>query len=176
VTPILAIADVLRVAADTILGLPGFTVHAKQNAPRPSGDYGVLDFVTSVGRGWEQSVWSDAPADTSKQDISGYREATFTFITVGAEAQDNARKLRIGFIRETINDLLRAANLGLLTRTPVLEIATPLENGWEERSTFDISVSAIGTDEDIVNCILSVLATGTYEFPSGTFTENISIP
>jgi hypothetical protein len=171
-----AIASVLRVAADTVLAVPGFTVYAKQNAPRPFPDYAVLDFLSDVQRGWEQSEWTDLGPEDSKETIQGLREIGFSFTVVGVSAQDNSRAIRTGLIRTSIQELFKSTNIGLISRSVVREIATPLENGWEERSTFDVFVSAVGTDEDIASSILTAAVDSRYEFPSGIFEETINIP
>jgi len=174
--PVLAIANVLRVAIDSILAQPGYAIYAKQNYPRPAGDYAVIDFLADNQRGWEQSEWTDESPDTSKETIRGYRELGFTITAVGATSIDNSRKIRTGLTRESIIELFKAMNIGLLTRSSVREVSTPLDNGWEERSVLDVTVSAIGTDEDIVGVILSAFISGTFEFPSGIYLQEINIP
>ena len=78
-------------------------------------------------------------------------------------AIDNATKSRTGLVRESIQELFRAAKLGLTRRSEVREISEALENGWEERAQFDIVLSAVGTDADIVRSIEAVDIAGEFQ-------------
>ena len=61
----------------------------------------------------------------------------------------------------------------MVRRSEVREISESLENGWEERAQFDIVLSAVGTDTDIVRSILTIDIAG--EFQSRGLKYNFTI-
>lgn len=169
------INKLLRDVVDLILVSPGYTVKAKQkDAPRPAGNYGDVDFVSDTSLGWEQfeSVNRDVDSDidvTSK----AMRQIMMSIGFYRDDSVDNARRVRSAIVRESIQSLFREANLGLARRSEVREISESLENGWEERAQFDIFLSAVGTDADIVNSISSVDIGGQYQYRGLIYNLNI---
>ncbi len=164
-TPIDTINKFLRDVVNLIIVDTDYTIKAKQSgAPRPTGSYADVDMVTDRSIGWEQHELKDNTGDNDITDtISGVREITMSINFYRDSALDNARKVRIALVRNSIQELFNAADLGLLLRSEVREISEPLENGWEERAQFDIGLSAVGSDSDIIKSILSVDMTGQYE-------------
>jgi hypothetical protein len=148
----------LRDTIDLLLVTPGYTIKAKQkDAPRPDNPYGDVDFMNDTGIGMEQRIFEDNQGDDDlTENISGMREIMFSIGFYKDDARDNARFARTRLVRESIQELFRAAGVGLTSRSEVREISEALENGWEERAQFDIVLSAVGTDSDIVKSILSV--------------------
>lgn len=160
-----ALNKLLRDTMNLILGISGYAIAAKQDAPRPAGSYGDVDFVIDTGLGIEQHTLTDQsdPDLDIIEDIQGLREITMSIGFYRDNAIDNARKVRTGLIRESIQELFRGAGVGLATRSEVREISEPLENGWEERAQFDIVLSAVGSDTDIIRSILSVNIEGEFQ-------------
>lgn len=148
----------LRDTIDLLLVTPEYTIKAKQkDAPRPKGPYGDVDLVNDTGVGMEQRLFEDNLGDDDlTENISGMREIMFSIGFYRDSAIDNARFARTRLVRERIQELFRVAGVGLTSRSEVREISETLENGWEERAQFDIVLSAVGTDSDIVKSILSV--------------------
>lgn len=173
---LMAIADVLRLATNSILANPDFMIFSNQNAPRPAGQYGDIDYLSDQGIGWERSDYSDFGIDSIQQNISGYRQIGFSLGFYRDSAGDNARKVRTGFIRESINQSLRLAGIGLLQRSEVRNISEPLESSWEERAQFDIFISVIGSDSDILSTIGSVDIASRFEIVDRIVEDNIVVP
>lgn len=148
----------LRDIIDLLLVTPGYTIKAKQkDAPRPKNPYGDVDLISDNSVGIEQRIFlNNVDNDDLTENISGMREIMFSIGFYRDNARDNARFVRTRLIRESIQELFRTAKVGLVSRSEVREISEPLENGWEERAQFDIVLSAIGADSDIVKSILSV--------------------
>ena len=176
-TLIETINKLLRDTIDLLLETPDYTIKAKQNdAPRPIGAYGDVDYVTGVDLGWEQRGFEDNSGDDDlTETISGLREITMSVNFYRNSSVDNARAVRTGLIRESIQSLFSAAGVGLVRRSEVREISEPLENGWEERAQFDIVLSATGTDTDIVRSILSVDMAGEFQSRGLKYNFNIEV-
>ena len=105
----------------------------------------------------EQRTLEDNLGDSDiTENISGLREIMFSFGFYRDGARDNARFARTRLVRESAQELFRAAGVGLTSRSEIREISEALENGWEERAQFDIVLSAVGTDSDIIKSIQSV--------------------
>ena len=161
-----AVNKLLRDSVNLILAESNYAIMAKQkDAPRPLGDYASVDMINDQGVGIEQHTYTDQddPDVDIVEDIAGVREIMMSIDFYRDNAIDNARLVRTGFIRESIQVLFRAAGLGLATRSEVREISEPLENGWEERAQFDIVLNAVGTDSDLIRSILSVDIAGEFQ-------------
>jgi hypothetical protein len=155
----------IRDTVDLILLSPDYTIKAKQTAaPRPTGSYGDVDFVSDTSIGWEQFTRVDRMGD-DKLDVTtqGMRDIMMSIGFYRDNAIDNARSVRIGVVRESIQSLFSAAGLGLIRRSEVRDLSEALENGWEERAQFDIFISAVGTDSDIISTIGSVDIGGEFQ-------------
>ncbi len=169
------INKLLRDVTNLILATPDYTIKAKQkDAPRPLGSYGDVDFVSGSDLGWEQRSFEDNIGDDDlTETIIGMREIMMSLNFYRDDAINNARSVRTGLIRESIQTLFRTADIGLTRRSEVREISESLESGWEERAQFDIVLSAVGTDTDIVKSILTVDIAG--EFQSRGLEYNFTI-
>ena len=171
------INKLLRDTTDLLLSSPGYTIKAKQkDAPRPRNAYGDVDFISDTLIGWEQFQHKDRSVDTSIDVTSkGMRQIMMTIGFYRDNAIDNARQVHQGMVRESIQGLFRQAGLGLTRRSDVRELSETLESGWEERSQFDIFISAIGTDVDIIGSIATVDIKGEFQARGLKYNFNIEV-
>lgn len=167
----------IRDTINLLLSDADYSIKDKQTgAPRPKGSYATVDVTLDMSVGWEQKNLVDNTEDNDlTENISGMRQITVSTNFYRDSAVDNARKVRTGLSRESIQQLFSAANLGLTTRSEVREISEPLENGWEERAQFDIVLSAVGTDNDVIKSILSVDMAGQYQNHGLIYNFNIEV-
>tara|TARA_R110000744_G_scaffold111795_1_gene209984 strand:- start:335 stop:874 length:540 start_codon:yes stop_codon:yes gene_type:complete len=155
---------IVREIVDIIIGTNGYTIAAKQNAPRPAGAYASVDAVLIKQLGWEESTLTDRLLDDDiDEHIEGSREVMYSIQFFREDAISNASSVQTGVIRTTIQDKLRAADLGLVSRSDVRDISEALENGWETRAQFDFVLSATGTDDDIITSIMEANISGNFE-------------
>jgi len=167
----------IRDVIDLLLATPGYTIKGKQlGAPRPTGAYADVNFVTDVNLGWEQRTFENNGGDDDlTETIEGQRSVFFSINFYRSGATDNSRKVRTGFIRESIQALFISAGVGLTTRSDVRDLDEALENGWEERSQFDLTVNVVGSDSDVVRSILSVDMAGVFEARGLQYNFNIEV-
>lgn len=92
------------------------------------------------------------------------REILMSISFYRSNAIDNARKVRTGLIRESIQSSFSAANLGLVRTSDVRDISLTRDSKWEEVAQFDVALSAVGTDEDLVRSITSLNISGEYQY------------
>jgi len=174
------INKLMRDSVNIILNVTS-TIRANQkDLIRPKGPYADVHVSSDLKIGWEErNVENEGDFDL-KYTAEGLREITVTFnfyrSTENESALDRARKVHIGFARETINETWKAAKVGLLDRTEVLSADETIEDGWEDRASFDITLSAVGTDEEIICAINEVLITGVYEYADRQVPINIAVP
>jgi hypothetical protein len=171
------INKLLRDTTDLILSSQGYTIKAKQkDAPRPTGGYADVGFVSDTGLGWEQFQYENRDID-SKLDVTskGMRQIVMSIGFYRNNSIDNGRKVHQGMTRESIQSLFRQAGLGLTRRSEVREIYDALENGWEERAQFDIFLSAVGTDADLIESIGSVDVSGEFQARGLIYNFNIEV-
>jgi hypothetical protein len=171
------INKLLRDTVDLLLASPGYTIKAKQkDAPRPTGNYGDVDFVSDTRLGWEQFEYQNRTGDPDLDSTSkGMRQIMMSIGFYRDDSIDNARKVHSGVTRESVQALFREAGLGLIRRSDIREISEPLENGWEERAQLDIFLSAVGTDVDLVRSIESVDMAGEFQARGLIYNFNIEV-
>lgn len=171
------INKLLRDTVDLLLTSPDYTIKAKQkDAPRPQGDYADVNFISDIGVGWEQFEYQNRTNGSDLDSTSkGMRQIMMSIGFYRDGSIDNARKVHSGVARESVQTLLHAAGLGLIRRSEVREIFEPLENGWEERAQFDIFLSAVGTDVDLVKSIESVDMTSEFQARGLIYNFNIEV-
>ena len=171
-----AINKLFRDIINTITGVSGYAIRAKQNAPRPQGSYADVDFISDVSIGREQSVLVDNIGDDDiTQHITGAREIMLSLGFYRTGAMDAARQVRIGLMRQSSYETMYSAGVGINSRSVVRDISEALESGWEPRSQFDIVVNAVGTDEDIIRSILSVNIEGDFKTQGETIPVNVEV-
>lgn len=171
------INKLLRDVVNLILATSDFAIASKQkDAPRPLGSYADVDFVSDTPIGWEQRSLENNGGDPDlTETIQGNREIMMSIGFYRDDAVDNARKVQIGVIRESIQDLFRSAKLGLVRRSEAREISEPFESGFEERAQFDIVLSAIGSDSDIIRSIASIDIASVFESRGLIYNFNIEV-
>jgi len=183
-----AINKLIRDSINSILDYPEFAISAKDNGPRPSGPYASVNVTTDRGVGWEEKIGSAAETDADvNETIQGYREITISLgfyrdgnvVTSAGEeftALDNARFVRTGLMRENIKNMWRQANIGLLTRSEVRDIAELLDgNLWEKRGQFDLTLSAIGSDRQLLRAINTVSIYGEFQTKVNIIPINVEV-
>ncbi len=165
----------IRDSVDEIVGISGYTVAAKQDdAPRAIGPYAEVDFVSDTMVGWEEFKNTDDSSDVNRR-AEGLRRIMYSISFFRDDAVDNSRLVRLGLVRNTIQSVWNRVNVKLNSRSDVREISFALNSGWEERSQFDLMLSVVDTDEDIVAAIESVSIDGKVEFGSKTFNVDIEV-
>lgn len=154
----------IREIIDLLLEHPGYTIKAKQNAPRPQGSYADVEVVSDTSIGWEQIKTSDRDED---EDINfesqGMGEVLVSIRFYRDNSSDNARFIRSAIVRETIQSLFIESKIGLTRRSDVRDLSETLESGWEEGSQLDLYLSVVGSDLYIVNSILSLNMSVEYQ-------------
>lgn len=158
----------LRNIVDEILGIPGYMIAAKQNAPRPRGAYGNCDLISLVSVGWDTRQTEDVEGDRVRISTEGIRKGTFSIGFYREQAIDNGIKVQSGLVRETILGKMKAANIGLVSKADVRELSEALDSEWEERAQLDIELNLIGSDEDIVEAITAISIGGEVQYPPST--------
>ncbi len=161
----------VRDIVNLILETPGFAIRGEQNAPRPAGvsaplpvgDYATVDFVSDVGVGLEEFTGVDRTIDPDiDRTTSGLRELMVSVGFYRDNSVDNARRVHLGLAGDTIRGLLHEGGLGLIRRSAVRRMSERLKNGWEERAQFDIFLSAVASNVEVIKSILSMDIAGAF--------------
>lgn len=171
-----AVNSLLRTVINAIIDVSGFAIRAnQQNAPRPTGAYADVNLISDVNVGWERSKFTNRDDGDLDQSIKGFRNLTYNLGFYRDNAIDNCRLVRTALNRETIQDLFRAANVGVGFRSQVRNIPQTLEDTWEERAQFDLTVNIIGEDADIVTTIESVIIDYESQQCGNTYISTIEV-
>ena len=169
------INKVIRHAINTITGINEYAIRANEpGAPVPTEvPYSSVQMLTDNSVGWEESR-SENYGDDIKETKTGYREISFSLNFFRTGAHDNARKVRTGLTRNSILEMFNAAGLGLNSRSEVRSIPDTLDGeGWEERAGFDVIISAVGSDEDIITAIETLSISVEYQNAGKKFIFNL---
>ena len=171
------INKLVRDVVNLVLETPGYTIKTKQEgAPRPQGAYAVVDFLASESLGWEQRIFKDNVDNLDVTEyISGLRNITMSINFYRANAMDNSRKVRIGLVRESIQSLFSSAGVGLVSRSEVRDIDSPTDDGWEDRSQFDLVLNTVATDQDIVRSIQAIDMASEFQYRGLKYNFNIEV-
>lgn len=171
------INKLLRDIVNLILETPGFAIKTQQkDAPRPTGAYATVDFISDTPLGYQHLEYTDQQAGTLINVTARVmRDIMFSISFYRDGSVDKSRLVQQAFARESILELLCASNLSLIRRSEVRAISTALENTWESRSQFDIFLSAVGTDLDILESIGSVDMAGQFQARNLTYDFNIEV-
>ena len=125
------------------------------------------------------SVYQDPSGKIIIQDlteyISGLRNITMSINFYRANAMDNSRKVRIGLVRESIQSLFSYAGVGLVSRSEVRDIDSPTDDGWEERSQFDLVLNTVATDQDIVRSIQAIDMASEFQYRGLKYNFNTEV-
>ena len=92
----------MRDIINDVIGIPGFAIAAKQNAPRPQTPYCSVDIVSMKKVGWEEQTLTDRTDDPDiDEKIQGYREIMYSLNFYFSGAFDNATSVQIGLMRNS---------------------------------------------------------------------------
>lgn len=171
-----SINKLIRDLINDILDQPGFAIKAKQNAPRPEGSYASVN-VSSISQiGWDESKLEDRTEDPDIDNtVSGDRLIMISLQFYREGAKDNAHAVHIGLMRNFSIETFRAANLGFTKRSEVRGISEPLEDGWESRAQFDLYLSTVATDNEIIRSIEIIEIDGEFQTRGKTIPVDIKV-
>lgn len=171
-----AINKLLRDSVNLILEESGFAIRAKQNAPAPDRPYAYVEFMNDQSLGWEQSTYTDRSEDDDlDHKTAGLRQVMYSIGFIKGNTFDNSRKVRTGLVRNSVQEIFNAAGVGLVRRSEVRDISTPLADGYSERAQFDVFLNVVGTDEEITRSILAVDIAAEYQLRGLTYNLNIEV-
>jgi hypothetical protein len=170
-----ALNKFMRDLINSILDYPDFAIEAKDNGPRPLGPYASVDVMIIKSIGHDHKKLANESASQVRETIEGYREVNFsigfyrdgnTTTSVGQEfsALDNARFVNTGLMRPSSLAAFRASNMGLVLSSDVRDISELLDGSvWEKRGHFDLTLSAMGSDAQVVDAIDAITISGVFE-------------
>ena len=147
----------IRDTVNTIIGLPEYTIKAKQkDAPRPSDPYASVDYVTGTRVGWSDKKYTESGTEDLQQSIESPVNSVFSIDFFKDGARQNAEIVRAAMERDSIINFFAAEKVGILSFSEVREISEPLESGWEIRAQFDLTLNHVVEDVSIIERIKSV--------------------
>ena len=152
--PVAALNKVIRDTVNSILGVDNFAIASRQkDTPRPLGSYADVDFLSEESLSWYEQEISTSVLGDLDFDYTDLRHITFSLGFYRDGAFDNARRCHVGLQRQSVRSLFNSAQIGLATRSSIRQISETLEDGIEERAQFDVTLSVVGSDSEIIGCI-----------------------
>lgn len=171
----------MRDAINLIINDPAYKViEAQQSAPRPVDAYCSVHVVSVAPVGWEEQRLVDQPDPGLDIDEfrGGYRDVLYSLNFYRDGSMDKGLLVQAGLMRNSLLEYFKSVNLGLGLRSDVRDISEILSKGWEPRAQLDITLSAVGTDQDIITSIQTVTISGELQpFEKGTpIQTEVTIP
>lgn len=137
-----------------VYGVTGIeTIFAHQNAPRPAGQYNLINIYQSNPRGIEESATTILPNKTIDIDYSNIEELSVSINTYRQDAFQVATKIKDSLGRLTVREVLFASGLGYVKANMVQEIPEVINDEWEERAQFDCFFHTRSSDTENIETI-----------------------
>lgn len=171
-----ALNKFVRDLANDALAIPNYAIKSKQHgAPRPSGAFCEVDFVSDRQIGSAQLNIENDTSTTVEIESETLRELMISINFHRDDAYDNARKLAMAFNRESVKASFVAAKLGFVRTSIIRQIDQTLEDGWQGRAQFDLFLSSVSSDTDIISCIESLDIELNVDTANNRYTTNIEV-
>jgi len=130
-------------------------IFAHQNAPRPTGEYVLINIMQSTPNGWAEQ---ELTLNGTLVDID-YSTVEELFISINVyrgTALQTATKLKDSLARVTETEKLYAAGLGYSRAGTVNDIPEEINKQWEQRGQFDCFFFTRSLDEETIETIRKV--------------------
>jgi len=150
---IITIEDALYAWVNGVTSLT--TIFAHQDAPRPSGEYVLINILQSTPNGWadQELTLNDTLVDV---DYSTVEELFISINVYRGTAFQTATKLKDSLARVTENEKLYVAGLGYSRVGTINDIPEEIDKQWEQRAQFDCFFFTRSLDEETIETIRKV--------------------
>lgn len=132
------------------------TIFAHPNAPRPTGQYILINILESTKIGWEEKTEVLLIDDSIDIDYSNVENLFVSINVYRGDALQLSTKLKDSLARVTVRDQLFASGLGFNRVGSVNEIPEVIDKKWEERAQFDCFFFTRSLDEENIETIKQI--------------------
>ena len=140
-----------------INGLLSMTaIFAYPDAPRPTASYVLINFLTDLQNGTEETDGTLKVDESTDNIYSSVNTVTFSVNTYYDGAFQNAVTINKSLMKLTVQDYLFAAGLGFISVTQIQKIPELIDKRWEERAQFDIVFSVRRSNTENIATIKQV--------------------
>lgn len=161
-------------ASGQLPGVPILWYH--QNMPRPKVPYVAFHLKSIRAIGVDARL---SPSHAGVMEIVGNRDFTLECQAIGNLGDEYLEKLIMSLEKPTVQAALRANDLAVVDRTPIMDIAELVDNRYEERNVVDLFFRFAQTDSDNPG-VIEILNDAKFDAISPdliTITENlITVP
>lgn len=121
----------MKEIVDTCVGIPLFTYHMQENAPRPTGNYAAIKCTESFNPGYDESRLVVQPDGSQVFRSRGIRILTF-YILFNRKGQEYI-DFDNSFYRPDVQAVLRKNKFAALGKEALNLQSLTLETNWEVR-------------------------------------------
>lgn len=151
-------------------------IRENQRAKRPNDPYTTVKILDFQPMSLEDRGYTDGDDDSVTENTAMSYNAFVGIKSFRDGSYGKGLQIRKGLARSSIIDYLNSLGLGLAQRTSVRNETFDLEDGYEERSGFNVYFNVVETDSDTITSIGAVDIDGEYVSPGGdTYPLDISI-
>ena len=156
-------SDVKTVVAfiDTMVGTPKFTYPARQNSPRPEGEFAYVDLIEEYPVGVPNQI--ELSQDSLTTTYRYYSPTKLRF-RVGVVDTNGIASTKImhGWTTEAIKQLMITTGFGFIKCDPISLEDAKLEKFWEARQGFSVEFYFTRILDEVVNNITGMVVSGEF--------------
>lgn len=142
---------------------PLTSIKADQDGPSPAGLYATVKTLTTTTDGYDDVLREDSGPNDVQDTLVGLRFVGLSINFLRASSRDAAVLFQQGMQRHQTSQALWAVNLGLLSWSEVRDLSQVVDTVIEPRAQLDLVLSAVATDQEIIEAILTSDIVGTYD-------------
>ena len=132
------------------------TIFAHQNAPKPTGQFALVNLVQNTALGHCESDLERQGNDSIKAEYSQVYNLMVSVNVFRDDAFSKVVALRDSICKITVKDDLWAAGLAFATTSDVRDIPDVTDKNWEERAQIDFFFHVRSLTSEIINEIKKV--------------------
>lgn len=151
----------MQVLVDALVGIPKFSYPARQNAPRPKGQFCSVQLIEQYTVGLpvkaRHSDILDADGNVTGGFYRTYASVRLRFRLTMIDSDGIASaQVANGWMNENIKELMKEIGYGFLNVRTISGETAQLEKQWEFRQGFSVELSTTRILEETINDIGSI--------------------
>jgi hypothetical protein len=160
---------------DTMVGIPKFSYPAKQNAPRPKGEFAHVQLLEEYQQSIPAAYIKDQDDLTTTTHYKSLARLRFRVAIIETDGIAST-KIMHGWTSEPMKALMNSLEYGFIGCSPISIEDAKLEKHWEPRQGMSLDLYVTRTFEEVVDNITAVTISGKFITPAlDTYLLNIDV-
>lgn len=172
-----ALNQALRNTINEVLVVSAYAIRSQQrDAPRARGGYASVNLISSAPIGTEEISSADQEGGPDTVElVETQRSVMYSLTFHRLAAFDNCEKVRIALASRRVMADWELLGISLTRVSALRNTSTALENGWEERAQFDVTLNIVSSYSRVATSIQTAAVEIEYQSPEGNETIEIEV-